>query len=296
MRRLHTAHELTTSAINALNSLYAAPTGSGRGRFLGSASCSTRVAEVHKYIFDCCFEFAVTPGFSDECASHHLCEDEPEAYDDFGFGGGATDLVSEMVALPTESGTFPVADYVGPDLAAYANAEPPACDEGSLVGQLAARLARSCHRASPEEYAKIVARMYKGQMAELFPTPADFILGLFGAWKVRGRSQRLLVDARPPNCLFGTPRFVHTGGDSLSRMQVAEGHDIEAARADLRNYYHGCAAPKPLRRFFGLRRVKASLLKKAGVDVPRSSIDRRGFVWPRLSTIPMGWAPAPGLT
>ena len=296
MRRLHTAHELTTSAINALNSLYAAPTGSGRGRFLGSASRSTRVAEVHKYIFDCCFEFAVTPGFSDECASHHLCEDEPEAYDDFGFGGGATDLVSEMVALPTEGGTFPIADYVGPDLAAYANAEPPACDEGSLVGQLAARLARSCHRASPEEYAKIVARMYKGQMAELFPIPADFILGLFGAWKVRGRSQRLLVDARPPNCLFGTPRFVHTGGDSLSRMQVAEGHDIEAARADLRNYYHGCAAPKPLRRFFGLRRVKASLLKKAGVDVPRSSIDRRGFVWPRLSTIPMGWAPAPGLT
>ena len=192
-----------------------------------------------------------------------------------------------MVALPAEGGTFPVADYVGPELAAYANAEPPACREADMVGQLAARLAHSCHRVSPEEYAKIIARMYKGNMVELFPTPADFILGLFGAWKVHGKSQRLLVDARPPKCLCGTPRFVHTGGDSPSRMQVAEGHDLEVAKTDLKNYYHG-AAPTPLRRIFGLRRVKASLLKKAGINVPRSSIDSRGYVWPRLSTVPMG--------
>ena len=98
---------------------------------------------------------------------------------------------------------------------------------------------------SPDEYAKIVARMYNGKMVELCPTPADFILGLFGAWKIRGKSERLLVDARPPKCLFGTPRFVHTGRDSLSWMQVAEGHDLEVAKADLKNYYHCCAAPQP---------------------------------------------------
>ena len=297
MRRLQRAHELATSAIEALNSLYAAPIGSCRGLDPAAAPYSSRVAEVHKYIFDCCFEFAVAPASSDTSASHGfpLQEDEDEAYDDFGIGG-ATDLMSELVALPAEGGSFPVADYVGPDLAAYAYAEQPACDEADPVRQLHARLARSCHQASAKEYAALVARMYKGRMAELCPSPADFILGLFWIWKVYGKSQRLLVDARPPNCLFDTPPFAHTGGDNISRMQVAPGYDLEVGKADLKNYYHSCQAPRPLRRFFGLRRVRASLLRDAGIDVPRSCIDSRGYCWPRLTTIPMGWGPAPGVS
>ena len=296
MRRLQRAHELTTSAIEALNSLYAAPSGSGRGRASALAPCSTRVAEVHKYLFDCCYEFAATPQSSDECASHRSFdyEAEGEAYDDFDVSG-ATDLISDLVALPADGGMFPVADYVGPELAAYAYAEPPACNPDDLARQLSARLARSCHRVSPAEYAKLVARMYKAKMADLFPSPAEFILGLFGVWKILGESQRMLVDARPPNCMFGTPPFVHTGGDSLSRMQVDEGNELEVAKADLKNFYHVCAAPPPLQPFLGLRRVKASLLRAAGVDVPHSRVDRRGYCWPRLATIPMGWGPAPGV-
>ena len=289
MRRLQRAHELATSAIEALNSLYAAPTGSGRGRSPASASCSVRVAEVHKYLFDCCYEFAVTPQSSDECASQRSlnCEVEGEACDDFDTCG-ATDLVSDLVSLPADGGMFPVADYVEPELAAYAYAEPPACNPDDLMRQLSARLARSCHRVSPTEYAKLVARMYNAKMAELFPSPADFILGLFGVWKIPGQSQRMLVDARPPNCLFGTPPFVHTGGDSLSRMQVDEGNELEVAKADLKNFYHVCAAPQPLRKFLGLRRVKASsseqpvltcrihasiLAATVGLDLPRSRWD-----------------------
>ena len=57
-------------------------------------------------------------------------EDEPEAYDDFGFGG-ATELASEMVALQEEGGMFPVADYVGPELAGYARADPPTCNKNN---------------------------------------------------------------------------------------------------------------------------------------------------------------------
>ena len=205
MRRLQRAHELATSAIEALNLLYAAPTGSGRGRAPASASCSVRVAEVHKYLFDCCYEFAVTPQSSDECASQRSlnCEVEGEACDDFDTCG-ATDLVSDLVALPADGGMFPVADYVGPELASYAYAEPPACNPDDLMRQLSARLARSYHRVSPTEYAKLVARMYNAKMAELFPSPADFILGIFGVWKIPGQSQRMLVDARPPNCMFET--------------------------------------------------------------------------------------------
>ena len=136
---------------------------------------------------------------------------------------------------------------------------------------------RAALRGQVKQYAALVARMRKGNMAELFPSPADFILGFFGAWKVVGKSQRLLVDARPPNCLFDTPRFVHTGGDSLARMQVAPEHDLEVAKADLKNYYHSCEAPQPLRRFFGLRRVRASHLRAAGLVVPRSCVDACGY-------------------
>ena len=189
---------------------------------------------MYQYIFDCCYEFAVAPVSFDESASQFQSEAEDEAYDNFKICG-PINLISDMVALPTDGGRFPVADYVGSDLAAYANAEPPACNEDDLVSQLLARAAKSCHRIGPQEYAALVARMRKGNMAKLFPSPADFILGLFGAWKVVGKSQRLLVDARPPNCLFDTPRFVHTGGDSLARMQVAPEHDLEVAKADLKN-------------------------------------------------------------
>ena len=81
MRKLQRAHDLATSAIDALNSLYAAPIGSCRGRDPAAAPYSSRVAEVHKYIFDCCSEFAVAPASSDSSASHgfSLQEDEDQA-------------------------------------------------------------------------------------------------------------------------------------------------------------------------------------------------------------------------
>ena len=220
MRKLKRAHELATSAIDALNSLYAAPVRACRARPPPADAWPAHVAEVHKYLFDCCCDFAVTPVSSDECASQVAPEGEEEAYDDLDLGG-PTPLIADMVSLPTNAGTFPVVDYVGPELAAYARAESPACKEHELAPQLCARLARSCHRVSAEEYVKVIARMCKNNMAELLPCPADFILGLFGRWKQIGTSQRMLGDARPPNCLFDTPEFVHTGGDSLARMQVA---------------------------------------------------------------------------
>ena len=48
--------------------------------------------------FDCCYEFAVAPSSSDESAPLSVFEDEDEAYDAYN-SGGATDLVSAMVAL-----------------------------------------------------------------------------------------------------------------------------------------------------------------------------------------------------
>ena len=43
-------------------------------------------------------------------------------------------------------------------------------------------------------------------------------LGLFGVWKIIGEVLRLIVDGRPANAYFRTPRFVHTAGDSFAQM------------------------------------------------------------------------------
>ena len=81
----------------------------------------SRVAEAHKYIFGCCYKFAMTPESPDECVSQCAFDGEDEAYDDVDLGV-APPLISDKVALPTDAGTFPVADYVNPELAAYAYA------------------------------------------------------------------------------------------------------------------------------------------------------------------------------
>ena len=106
---------------------------------------------------------------------------------------------------------------------------------------------------------------------------------------------RLIVDGRPANAFFRTPRYVHTAGDSLAQMQVEPGHDLEVAKADLADFFHTCDAVNRLRRYFGLRPVSAAALRAAGVDVPAGAVDAAGFTHPRLTTLPMGFGPSPGI-
>ena len=49
--------------------------------------------------------------------------------------------------------------------------------------------------------------------------------------------------------MFETPPFVLTGGDSLSRMQVDEGNELEVAKADLKNFYMSARRRSPCRNF-----------------------------------------------
>ena len=106
---------------------------------------------------------------------------------------------------------------------------------------------------------------------------------------------RFIDDGRPANAYFRTPRFVHTAGDSLAQMQVAPGHDLEVAKADLADFFHTCDAVNRLRRYFGLRPVSAAALRAAGLDVPATAVDAAGFTHPRLATLPMGFEPSPGI-
>ena len=64
---------------------------------------------------------------------------------------------------------------------------------------------------------------------------------------------------------------------------------------DLADFFHCCEAPDAVRPYLGLRSVLAADLRAAGVMVPGAAVDGRGNTWPRLTTLPMGWKPSPGI-
>ena len=203
-------------------------------------------------------------------------------------------IEASLLSLPERGGGFPAAEFLGPELAAFARADAAAFED-ELVAALAAAGTRSCHRAAPEEYVATLRRLAKAAMVEWSAEKSDRPIGLFGVWKVVGEILRLIVDARPANASFRTPKYVNTGGDSLARMQVLPGHVLEAAKADLADFFHACEAVESLRLFFGLRPVPASALRAAGVEVPDSAVDERGYTHTRLTTLPMGFGPSPGI-
>ena len=50
-----------------------------------------------------------------------------------------------------------------------------------------------------------------------------------------------------------------------------------------------------LKKYFGLKGVPAALIREVGVEVPPDCIDSRGYTYPRLTTLPMGFGPSPGI-
>ena len=107
--------------------------------------------------------------------------------------------------------------------------------------------------------------------------------------------QRLIIDGRPVNEYFTSPPFEFTCGEDLSRMQVSLGHLLQVAKCDLSDFFHCCEATDALRTYFGLKGIPAALLREVGVDVPPDCVDRRGYTFPRLTTLPMGFGPSPGI-
>ena len=247
--------------------------------------------EVHAYVYACALDYVD----ADRCAAS---EDSPagaEVYD-VTHADGPVSLVSKLVSLPAKGRGFPACDYVGPELAAFGRAEESALDV-DFTAELAATAkgVRSCHKVEPAEYAALLAHMHAADMLELTAEHTGHPLGVFGVWKVVGQLLRLIVDGRPANAFFRTPEYEHTGGDSLARIQVDAGMSLEVAKCDLADFFHCCEAPDAVRPYLGLRRVLAADLRDAGVAVPVAAGDAGGYTWPRLTTLPMGWKPSPGI-
>ena len=61
------------------------------------------------------------------------------------------------------------------------------------------------------------------------------------------------------------------------------------------DFFHCFEATDALRKYFGLKGVPAALLRELGVEVPAECVERRGYTYPRLTTLPMGFGPSPGI-
>ena len=219
-----------------------------------------------------------------------------EGYEE-GRGAGAgspAPLKAELISLPTKGGGFKTGDYVGTEIAAFCNADPDIMVEPWLAELLAGAI-KSGARIEPTEYAEIVKRLLSAEMAELTAERAAHPLGMFAVWKEVDKIQRLIIDGRPVNEYFTSPPLEFTCGEDLSRMQVSLGHLLEVAKCDLSDFFHCCEATDALRTYFGLKGIPAALLREVGVDVPPDCVDRRGYTFPRLTTLPMGFGPSPGI-
>ena len=154
---------------------------------------------------------------------------------------------------------------------------------------------KSGARIEPKEYAEVVKGLLSAKMAELTAEKAAHPLGMFAVWKEVDRVQRLIIDGRPINECFISPNFEFTDGKDLSRLQIELGYLLQAAKCDLSDFFHCCEATDALKEYFGLKGVSAALLREIGVEVPPDCVDDRGYTYPRLTTLPMGFGPSPGI-
>ena len=123
--------------------------------------------------------------------------------------GSPAPLKSELISLPTEGGGFKACDHVGPEIAAFCNADPDVMVEPWLAELLAGGI-KSGARIDLKEYAEIIRRLLSAKMAELTAERAEHPLGMFAVWKEVDKIQRLIIDGRPVNEYFTSPPFEFT--------------------------------------------------------------------------------------
>ena len=288
--------ERTNVAIDALNRMYGATCTDGRKSQTAPGSTTAQQQEVIEYITSCTIAYIENVGPPGDGADSNQDMNEVGGYEEGRSAGAGSPapLKSELISLPTEGGGFKACDYVGPQIAAFCNADPDVMVEPWLA-ELVAGSIRSGARIDPKEYAEIVKRLLSAKMAELTAERAAHPLGMFAVWKEVDKIQRLIIDGRPVNEYFTNPPFEFTSGEDLSRLQVQLGYLLQVAKCDLSDFFHCCEATDALKKYFGLKGVPAALLREVGVEVPPDCIDSRGYTYPRLTTLPMGFGPSPGI-
>ena len=132
--------------------------------------------------------------------------------------GAPAPLKAELLSLPAEGGGFAACDYVGPEMAAFCQADPEVLVETWLAELLADRF-RSGAKIDPKEYAAVIKRLLSANMAELTAESSPHPLGMFAVWKTVDESQRLNIDGRPVNEYFTSPPYKFTCGEKKKKKR-----------------------------------------------------------------------------
>ncbi|CAK0821614.1 unnamed protein product [Prorocentrum cordatum] len=112
-------------------------------------------------------------------------------------------------------------------------------------------------------------------------------VGCFSVWKKSG-AQRLVIDARIPNCFFEEPDPVQlASGACFANLQLDAGPPLVLGGADIKVAFYAIAMPEELRDLFGFEPIKAWELgvTHAGGEAVKPG-DR---VFPVIAVLPMGW-------
>ena len=192
----------------------------------------------------------------------------------------AIPLIADRVSLPTVAGTVDMLSLLPPELAAIYS------DPSKLLKPL---LLRDKAPALPSGVAERVPSLGH---SSLRAGHGDVPSGCGGGQRhlrcAQGRNLiRLILDARPANCVFADPPKVELPTPDLVARMMTDGRPFFKLKLDQDNYYHRIKVPEWMIPFFAIAQVRAG-------DLGRRFCRRFGFrpdefVYPCFVTMPMGW-------
>lgn len=190
-------------------------------------------------------------------------------------------LVADRISLPPTAGSVDLLSLLPPKHAQlYSNP-----DSLILPPHERSRAPRTALLAAPDEWAKLVRRLFALGMVE-FTVQPKVVCGVFAVPK-SDSTDRLIIDARPANVVFAEPETVRLPTpDLLARLCTDGTRPFFVAKVDLDNYYHRLRLPVWMRPYFALPAVRAG-------DVSDEVAARFGAdcrVFPCCVTLPMGWS------
>ena len=203
--------------------------------------------------------------------------------------------VPEKVALPS-SGLDPVPldQLWGPDgqfkVEEFLRLRLVGTDEGAK--RLEQSGVRRCYQDpafnSEKVYCGFVKRLHDLNLVEVRREKPVERVGLFFVKKKQDKL-RLIMDCRRSNCHFEDPLPVSLAtGESLSRLETLADKPLYMASADLQNAFYTLEMPEELRKYFGLKPVRAGSLGLE--EIGGRALHPDEWVYPVVKVVPMDWS------
>jgi hypothetical protein len=264
--------KLANLAIDSLNTLSVSFAGH---RLLPSSSNERIRTRLLSRIYRACQRFVgrQAPALSDDTSST-ITSLKPE----YSYAipvHSAVPIVASKVSLPAAAGTARLLDLLPPHIAQlYSN---PNLVLRDLPARCKVRPRALC--VDRTDYVQLITRLRDRGMI-CFKDTVKVVNGVFAVEK-DADSLRLIIDARPANCIFTEPDSVQLPGpDLLAQLRVPVDTPLYAAKVDLDNYYHRLLLPEWMCEYFALPPVSASEIGLPGEQL----------LYPCCTTLPMGWS------